>query len=482
MKLWWLKEGLTYGLSATLAKFMGVLLAPIYTRFMSPSEFGLLDLATSLSAILLILAETQMISGFMRSYYEAKAKNAVSLLTGTIVGYYLLSSLIVVPAAYASHGLLERHLPGFEQSALIPVLIGLLPAQLVGLCLVVLRLERRPTSYLLISVGQIGLGAILGILSVTVYDAGAVGVLYGLAVARCVFGVISMILVLRMFGPRPGLQYLGQLWCFGAPIVPARIASWARTYASRLFIAGMLSLSALGVFSIAVKIATISLLLVTSIRMVWQPFANERYSARGSEITFARALNIYAFFLLCSLVILTTASPLILRLLTPTDYWGAEPYVSLLAASFLWDGAAMFFSVGNNWERKTYFNSFGSIAASLLNLALLFWGTARFGLPLVACAAFLTAIVKGLLILLTSQRNHHIPYSKRVIAASMIASGIYAFLPYWLLSYTGATILCCTAMYFVSGVGILLAIWNFALGIDDRAWFAAVVQRAGRSG
>ena len=49
MKHWWIKDGLIYGLSATLAKFMGVFLAPIYTRVLSTEQYGLLDLATTVS-------------------------------------------------------------------------------------------------------------------------------------------------------------------------------------------------------------------------------------------------------------------------------------------------------------------------------------------------------------------------------------------------------------------------------------------------
>src|SRR3989339_1191203 len=190
-KYWWLKDGLIYGLSATLSKFTGIFLAPIYTRFLTTAQFGLLDLATSFSAVLLVVAEMQMVSGFMRNYIEAKEKKSVASLTGSVMVFYFVSTSLIAGIVWVGRGLIQKYVPEFDFIILLPILIGLLPAQITSFYLVFLRMERRPRQYLFISAGQIALAAVLGIIFVVPFHLGTLGALYGFAGARVVFGLIS---------------------------------------------------------------------------------------------------------------------------------------------------------------------------------------------------------------------------------------------------------------------------------------------------
>ena len=453
---------------------MGVFLAPIYTRVLSTEQYGLLDLATTVSAVLMILAESQMVSGFMRSYYEAKEKNDRAALAGTILIYYLVSNALLVLVVWGFQGLLTTHVAGFDRQILVPVLVGLLPQQITGLALSTLRMERRARTFLLISVGQVSLAAVLGIVAVVPMQAGAVGILWGLAVARLVFALVSLVLILRILHVRPSVRYLRKLACYSIPIVPAVLGAWAHASMGRFFIVGSLSLSALGVFSIASKIAGIVFLFTFSFRQVWDPYAVKLYGQNDSEPLFVKVAELYAFLMFGVLVLVTSLSPVILRILAPKEYWSAAPFITILGLGYILNEWAVVFASGNNWERKTYCNMYGNLLALATGIALLWWGTSKYGLVLVTGSFVIASLIKSMVVLYTAQCNHRIPFSMLGVCSAIVVFLLYSLLSYGLAEYASLSLWLLIPVYFLIGSLFMLAMWFIILRNESKAWIASL--------
>jgi len=474
----WIKEGLIYGLAGVLSKFTGVFLIPIYTRFLTTEAYGLLDLCTMVSAILLILVETQMASGVMRSYYESKEKNERDSLVGTAFTYYLMANVAMWGVLWFLRGTLVRYLPEFQPNLLLPILATVLPTQVIQLVLILLRLEHRLKPYLILAVGQLWLAAIFGIVAVVFLKAGVVGILWSLAVSKLVFVIPSLFLCYRMVGIRLNLSYFRELFAYSAPIVPATLGNWVQTYASRLFIVGALSFSVLGIYSVANKIASLFLLLALAFRLTWQPYAVKQYTIPNSEGKFSKALNLYLFGTFVVLVLLSTASPILVRILAAKPFWAATPYVAILAAGYLWNGAVTILAAGNNWERKTYYNTLGSVVGGVVAVALLWWGIGRFGLPIVALSFYAGMVTKAMLILWTAQYNHPIPYSKRSIGVVLVASLLYSIICYGFIERITLDLVSTTAVCLLIGVTLVMIMWFTILRPGERALMKSIAKES----
>src|SRR5438067_2048959 len=77
------KETMIYGLAGATSRLIGLLLVPLYTRVFNPSQYGLLDILLTTSAVLVLLSGLQVESGVGRSYYEARQQEHVRDLVGT---------------------------------------------------------------------------------------------------------------------------------------------------------------------------------------------------------------------------------------------------------------------------------------------------------------------------------------------------------------------------------------------------------------
>jgi O-antigen/teichoic acid export membrane protein len=185
----------------------------------------------------------------------------------------------------------------------------------------------------------------------------------------------------------------------------------------------------------------------------------QQYSIPHSEDKFSRALNLYLFGTFFALVLISTGSPIFVRILSTEPFWGATPYVAILAAAYLWDGAGFILAAGNSWERKTYYNTAGSLTGGLVTVVLLWWGIGRFGLPIVAFSFWMGTVVKIMLILWTAQRNHHIPYSQRAIGMTLILSLSYAVMCYALAEFTFLALIPMAMACFLIGCILQAAMW-----------------------
>src|SRR6266511_3595516 len=60
-----------YGLGSIVARVIAVLLLPLYTRYLSPSDYGLIETLVALSAVLTALVAQAMKSAFFRFYFDS---------------------------------------------------------------------------------------------------------------------------------------------------------------------------------------------------------------------------------------------------------------------------------------------------------------------------------------------------------------------------------------------------------------------------
>ncbi len=464
----WLNEGILYGLALTLGKFTGIFLAPIYTRFLTQSEYGLLDLATTFGVLLFLVSETQMVSAFQRNYYDVRKKGQLHLLAGSISFYYVLGCGVWVLAIWFGRSLLLPRMPGFEAAILIPLLVDLLPAQIVQLAQQALRLEHRTKGFVWFSMGKVLLSAIFGIVSVVVFEKGVLGILWGLAIADLLLTPAALLVLLRITGLRLSTRFMRESLCYGAPMVPGILGNWMLPNASRFFIATALSLSLLGSYSIATKLASVMMLAAVSFRQAWEPYAFQKFEAPDSERFFARSVNFFLGGMFIVLVALGCGAPLLVRLLAAREYWGAEPFVVAVATGVMWNGANEIFNAGNIWERKTYHNALGNLLGGAVNVLILWLGTAALGLPLVAGAFIVSAFVKGLVVLAWAQRTHYVPYSHRMIVLTVLSSVAYAVFCFFTGQWGMVPWVAVMGINLAGGAAAATLLWSVGLPPEDR--------------
>src|SRR3954451_17929984 len=94
-----LRHSAIYGVGSIIARVLGVLLLPLYTRYLSPSDYGQIETLVALSAVLTALVAQGMKSAFFRFYFDSAKPERGHLVVRTELWYALAASTVVYEAS-----------------------------------------------------------------------------------------------------------------------------------------------------------------------------------------------------------------------------------------------------------------------------------------------------------------------------------------------------------------------------------------------
>src|SRR4051794_19021980 len=95
------RHSAVYGLGSIVARVLAGLLLPLYTRYLSPSDYGLIETLVALSAVLTALVAQAMKSAFFRFYFDSDDLEHRLLVVRTAFWYVMAASTVVLIAGVA---------------------------------------------------------------------------------------------------------------------------------------------------------------------------------------------------------------------------------------------------------------------------------------------------------------------------------------------------------------------------------------------
>src|SRR5688500_17919698 len=106
------KHSAIYGLGGLIQRIVAVLLLPVYTRYLSPSDYGTIEALIALSAVLFALLRTVIQSSFFRFYFQADDEPARLTLVRTAFWFTMGTSTLALVAGLSLAGPIAQALFG----------------------------------------------------------------------------------------------------------------------------------------------------------------------------------------------------------------------------------------------------------------------------------------------------------------------------------------------------------------------------------
>jgi len=420
MKHTFFKESVIYGFTGALSNFSVFLTIPVYTRYLSVEQFGVLDLYLTISMIFYILLEMQMASGFMRSYYEKKESGKLDLLLGSVLKFYIYSftfAVLLFTILYLSN----YNSKYFIYSYIVPIILYILPKQIFDLNNIIMRMEHQAIQYLKFNIYGTFFITILSVVFV-LFKSSIESVLWSIFFGNAIVGYFAYKNIKKLIGIKLNFVYLKEIAYYGIPIIPAVIGGWAMNAIGRVYISEYLNNFDLGLYSFALKIGMIFLLFIQAFRMAWEPFVIKKFGeeATNSKEIFAKALNYYFILGFIIVGIIYIITPFLIKILATKQYLSSISIVPMLLLAYFWQGAINIIAVGNSWVRKTYLNSIGSLVGALTVILFSFLLIQQYKLYGVALAQIIGFITSFFITMYFAQKNVYIGYSKSSIVMSLI--------------------------------------------------------------
>jgi O-antigen/teichoic acid export membrane protein len=386
-----------YQVADVVSKFIAVLLLPVYTRYIAPAGYGVVELLGNGVILISILVRFGMIESFLRFYFSDEDAARRDALARRSVGFLLASTTVVSVVLAAAASPLSKLVLGYHDATTFRVaVLGLWAFTNLELAYALLRVDERLRAYAIASLTNVALTIASSVVLVVVLGDGARGLLLGnYAASTVVLLGLWWTMRDRLLGGHLGAETHGVLLRFGLPTVPAEASVYALSIIDRYYIYHHRSAALAGLYSIAIKLAGAVAFIVRAFQYAWPPLA---YSVRDD----AEAARLYGlvttYYLLVSGLVVAGLALLgrwVLRLLAASSYFGAYRALPWVALGWALYGLWVVFLVIAGRAKVTTRNFPAALAGLIANVILLLIlvpGLGIAGAGIALCGAYVVMI------------------------------------------------------------------------------------------
>jgi len=422
-------QSVIYGFGSLIPKFVGFLLIPIYTRVLSPNDYGILALASVTGGILSAIYDLGQKGSISRFYHEYSGVErskffgtiwVFKLIFGLLLAVVLtifgkpLFSIIFVDVPFYPFILIAVWASFFASFSIFPNTI--------------LRMEKNAIYFSALSISRFLVSTLLILYFLLVLQRGALGSLQASLIASVIFftlylfwlkGRVKMVFI---------TEKLKIALRFGLPLIPHALAAWALTFIDRIMIERMIDLSQVGIYAIGYNAGFMVSLVVGAINLSWTPFFLEtvKKQKEKAKIIFPPVITYYFMFITFVALGLALFSKEAVILLTTPQFFEAHKIIPVIAFGYLFQGMYFIASSGLFQQKKTALIATTTTLMAILNIGLNLILIPIYGISGAAWATAISFFVFFIVIYALSQRVFPLKYEwKKITFIFILSVAIY---------------------------------------------------------
>ena len=369
------KNSFFYLISNFFSVFLGMAFLPIYTSYLTPNEYGITAIASSISVLFTAIFSLGLIDSFKRFYFDYRGdEKAFKQYISTLVFFVLMFGLLSILLIINSRGIVENYIKG------IPFYPYVLMSILQSYFLVFFQIrlaffqnEQKSKKYAFFYIASVIMQNVLILLLVVVQRLGAFGYILAGMISNFVLAVVSVWMLRAYIISKFDLPKLIASLRYGLPLLPGLISSWLLISADRFILNYLVDSSEVGIYSVGYKISMSMNLLVSSIGIAWMPYFYEmmKGTTENSKKEVARFITYWILVLCFSSLLLSIFSKEVIYIFAPS-YYSAFKIVPLVVLGYLLGGFCTILINPLLWKGKTSIVTIATMLSGLLNIGLNF--------------------------------------------------------------------------------------------------------------
>jgi O-antigen/teichoic acid export membrane protein len=431
------RHSVIYGIGGLVSRFLAVIMLPLYTSYVSPGDYGRIEILMSAMAVAVVVLRGGASFGFIRFYFDSKEPTYRRRLIRTIfwaqMAYSTLALILCVVFAPQLARLLSvsyrpgAHLQGSGTSLVIATGVLLWAninyAQMTNL----FRAEQRSVAFSIATLANIAITVPLTVILVVVYKEGPLGIIVGNLSGTLVLYGVLLAYRREQLGLQLDRKLLHAVNRFGVPLMAAALAMWVTNFGDRLMLSKLLhgsyALAQVGQYSLANKISSAMVLLFTAFQIAWPAFAYSIEDEGAAKRAYSYVLTYLMLVAAWAAVALSLFAPWIVHLLgQKPGYWPAAKAIPALAYSSVFFAGFIVVTIATGRARQTQFNWIAATAAAGLNFGLNLWLIPAYGMLGAAYATLAAYVLLMVVRTWNAQHVYPVPYQWRRVAILLVGA------------------------------------------------------------
>ena len=349
-------QSFIYGLGAMVSPIVSFLMLPLYTKFLTPEDYGVLALTGIVSVVISSVAGLGIRSGLIRIYYAYDGKDDRDAVVSSSLVFSLLSSAVICAVIYSSAPytagflLMSENSTEYFRLVIITAFFGVTSVNMLD----ALRAEEKAKSYVTVSLVMLVLTLLLNYYFVACLGRGVRGILEVGVIGNIVSCLLLTPLVLKRKKMKISVPILKEVLQFGLPFVPSLIIDIILSVSDRYFLGHYCSLREVGIYSLGYRIASVVSMLITKpFKMAWVPYMFSVSKRSDAKNIYKKVLVYYVFISVWFGLALSMIAREGLVIMTTPNYYGAWIVVPVVTLGYCLYGMDAVLVAGIHITRKT---------------------------------------------------------------------------------------------------------------------------------
>lgn len=352
--------------------------APIFTRLLSPEDYGYTALYASWVSIV------SLFIGLMTygSIVNARIKYEKSQINGylsSIMSLSVISFLVFFVFSFVFRDCLSDIL-GIRKDLVILVVIQSFCSYVISFCISKFDNFKQVEKSTIVSISQSLLVVILSLIVVINANSNkAIAKIYSQAIPCILYGIVILIIIYKNGKIFWNAEYNKFCLSFTLPLLFHGLGGLIFSQSDRIMISKLQNDEMLGIYSVAYALCNVIVIIQGALNVSWVPFYMDYKKQNNKEEILQHSKRYIKFFtILCIGFVLLAFD--VFKLMAPEKYWSGMTILPILVLSFYFGYLYLFPVNFEFFHCKTKLIPIATMIAAVINIGVNFILIPKYGL------------------------------------------------------------------------------------------------------
>lgn len=427
-KLW--NNSLIFAIGSLGVKLISLFLLPLYTFYLTPSEFGTVDLMTVTATLVIPILTLSISNSILRFVMDKNYDKEAVLINSLVVSFMGVLILIL------SYPLVILFFPFKEY--IIYYYIFLFVQILSSLFAQYVRADGKVKLFAINGVVTSIFLLLSNLLFLVVLKMSITGYLLSFITAyflSCIFVFISGKIKEDINIKKFDKVLLREMLFFSIPLIPNTLMWWIMGVSDRYLITYYLGLSSVGLYAVAVRIPSILNIFSSVFFQAWQMSAIEEADSKEKSLFYTTVFNVFSLSMLIMTSLLLLFLQSLMDIIVSDSFFTAWKYVPFLLLGVVFSSFSSFLGTNYIASKKTTGVLKTSLIGGLLNIFLNILLIPSLGVNGAAIGTMISFLVVWVLRIRDTKKFVEIKLNKFKIIFTITAIFLQIFIMYSSISY-----------------------------------------------
>ncbi len=318
------RHAIVYGGATILTKVISFFMLPIYAHCIGAEGYGIIGMIDTVISVATLLIGYGIAGAMWRFYFlKESEEERKTLVSTTVILMFLLVIAASIPLLLLHNQIgylvFGRHDLGYY---IVIATIAFIFEMTSRTAEAYILIRQKPFIFSALAVFRMALGLSLNIYLIVYQEMGVMGFLYSSLICSAVMSLINHCYTLSFVGIRFDKSVAKETLSFSLPLLPGYIAMFVRGNADRVIMRTFMGLAQVGAYEMLNKfVSLIGVLIVDPFAKSWDPKRLEICDSPEGPETISRMFTLQLAMMLFFGLVLALEIPLMLRILTPKEFW-----------------------------------------------------------------------------------------------------------------------------------------------------------------